>query len=79
MAEPQSTPPAGDAGALVQFSIEKIYVKDLSLESPGAPQSFLTQEAPQVEVGLRTRGEQVEENMFECVLTVTVTDLLDPP
>ena len=29
--------------------------------------------APNVEVGLRTRGEQVEENVFECVLTITVT------
>ena len=55
------------------LTIEKIYVKDLSLENPGAPQSFTTQTAPQVEVGLRTRGEQIEENVFECVLTVTVT------
>ena len=30
-------------------------------------------EAPQVEVGLRTRGEQVEADIYECVLTVTVT------
>ncbi|MGH8714821.1 MAG: protein-export chaperone SecB, partial [Casimicrobiaceae bacterium] len=29
--------------------------------------------SPQVEVGLRTRGEQIEENVFECVLTITVT------
>jgi preprotein translocase subunit SecB len=55
------------------LSIEKIYVKDLSLENPGAPQSFTTSEAPQVEVGLRTRGEQIEENVYECVLTITVT------
>jgi len=55
------------------FSIEKIYVKDLSLENPGAPKSFLMQEAPQIEVGLRTRGEQVEDNLYECVITVTVT------
>jgi preprotein translocase subunit SecB len=55
------------------FAIEKIYVKDLSLENPGAPQSFLNNVAPNVEVGLRTRGEQVHENVFECVLTVTVT------
>ncbi len=55
------------------LSIEKIYVKDLSLENPGAPKSFSTQETPQVEVGLRTRGEQIEENLFECVLTITVT------
>src|SRR5436309_6636476 len=73
MAEPQSTPPAGDAGALVQLTIEKIYVKDLSLENPGAPQSFQMTEAPQIEIGLRTRGEQVAPDMYECVLTLTVT------
>jgi len=55
------------------LAIEKIYVKDLSLENPGAPQSFLSTDAPNVEVGLRTRGEQVDENVFECVLTITVT------
>src|SRR5205085_7113639 len=73
MAELQSTPPAADAGALVQFSIEKIYVKDLSLENPGAPQSFQMSEAPQIEIGLRTRGEQIDKDIYECVLTLTVT------
>ena len=53
--------------------IEKIYLKDLSLENPGAPQSFSSQDAPQVEVALRSRGEQIEEAVFECVLTITVT------
>ena len=57
----------------VGFTINKIYVKDLSLENPGAPQSFNQQEAPQVEIGLRTRGEQIEQDVYECVLTVTVT------
>lgn len=70
--QPQQAPPAGaDSG--VQFSIDKIYVKDLSLENPSAPQSFMTQETPQLEVGLRTRGEQVEPDIYECVLTVTLT------
>jgi preprotein translocase subunit SecB len=55
------------------LKIEKIYLKDLSLENPGAPQSFTSQEQPQVEVSLRSRGEQIEEAVFECVLTVTVT------
>src|SRR5438046_9431165 len=73
MAEPQNTRPAGDAGALVQFSMEKIYVKDLSLENPGAPQSFQMTEAPQIEIGLRTRGEQIDKDTYECVLTLTVT------
>jgi len=53
--------------------IEKIYLKDLSLENPGAPQSFSSQDAPQVEVSLRSRGEQIDEGVFECVLTITVT------
>src|SRR5439155_22983641 len=55
------------------LKIEKIYLKDLSLENPGAPQSFTSQEAPQVEVSLRSRGEQIEESVFECLLTSTVT------
>jgi preprotein translocase subunit SecB len=77
MAESQSHDPQGAAGgngdAGVTFSIDKIYVKDLSLENPGAPQSFLTQHAPQVEIGLRTRGEQVQPDVYEFVLTVTLT------
>jgi preprotein translocase subunit SecB len=55
------------------FSIEKIYVKDLSLEVPNAPQCFLEREQPQIDVGLRTAGAAVGEGMFDVVLTVTVT------
>jgi preprotein translocase subunit SecB len=68
-ADKQPAAPQGGA----QLSIEKIYVKDLSLENPGAPQSFQMSEAPQIEVGLRTRGEQVAQDVYECVLTLTVT------
>ena len=70
MADPQQ-PGAGAQGAV--FSIDKIYVKDLSLENPGSPQSFAGKVQPQVEVGLRTRGEQIEPDIYECVLTVTLT------
>jgi preprotein translocase subunit SecB len=74
MTETLSTAPAPGAGLqTVQLSIEKIYVKDLSLENPGSPQSFQLAEAPQVEVGLRTRAEQVQPDVYECVLTITVT------
>ncbi|MCK2089509.1 protein-export chaperone SecB [Thauera aromatica] len=55
------------------FSIEKLYVKDLSLEVPGAPQIFLEREAPQVNVQLRTAGQAVDEGVYEVTLTVTVT------
>ena len=55
------------------FSIEKIYVKDLSLEVPNAPQCFLERDPPQVEVQMQTTGTVVGEGMFDVVLTVTVS------
>ena len=55
------------------FSIEKLYVKDLSLEVPGAPQIFLEREAPQVNVQLRTEAQNIDEGVYEVVLTVTVS------
>jgi preprotein translocase subunit SecB len=63
---------AGEPQA-VSFTIERIYTKDLSLENPGAPQSFQLTEPPQVEVGMRTRGEQISQDVYEFVLTLTVT------
>ena len=55
------------------FSIEKIYVKDLSLEVPGAPQIYLERETPEINIQLRTEGRGLDEGLFEVVLTVTVT------
>lgn len=55
------------------FSIEKIYVKDLSLEIPHAPSIFMQRETPQIDVQLHNQGGMVEEGIYEIVLTVTVT------
>jgi len=55
------------------FSIEKLYVKDLSVEVPNAPQIYLEREAPQINVQLRTEGNAIDEGVFEVSLTVTVT------
>lgn len=55
------------------FSIEKLYVKDLSLEIPNAPEIFLERDAPQVDVQLQTQGKGIQEGIFEVVLTITVT------
>ena len=55
------------------FGIEKLYVKDLSVEVPNAPEIYLEREAPQVEIQLNTEGRGVGEGVFEVVLTVTVT------
>ncbi|MBS1143547.1 MAG: secB [Proteobacteria bacterium] len=55
------------------FGIEKLYIKDLSVEVPNAPEIFLEREAPQVEIKLNSNGRAVGEGVFEVVLTVTVT------
>src|SRR5450755_2828353 len=75
MADSQSPAPqtAGEPQASAAFMIERIYTKDLSLENPGSPQSFQISEPPQVEVGMRTRGEKIGPDTYEYVLTLTVT------
>ena len=55
------------------FSIEKIYVKDLSLELPNAPQCFLERDAAQISVQMGSGGNTVGEGTFEVVLSITVT------
>ncbi len=55
------------------FAIEKLYVKDLSVEVPNAPEIFLEREQPQLEVQLNTGGRGIGEGVYEVVLTVTVT------
>ena len=55
------------------FSIEKLFVKDLSLEIPNAPQVFLEREAPQVDIQLHHESNKVDDGVYHTVLTVTVT------
>ena len=55
------------------FSIEKLYVKDLSLEIPHAPGIFLEREQPQIELQLNSQAIGVENGVFEVSVTVTVT------
>ncbi len=56
-----------------QFSIEKLYIKDISLESPNTPELFLEQDAPQIELKLTNQGRLAAENLYEVKLTVTLT------
>ena len=55
------------------FQIEKLYLKDLSLEVPNAPQVFLEPQQPELEVQVRNEAAPISEGMFEAVVTVTVT------
>lgn len=57
-----------------QFGIEKIYLKDLSLEIPNAPQIFLERDTPQIEINVHNGASPLDQSgLYEVVLTVTVT------
>lgn len=78
MSEQQPQQPAQQPGApdMTQpiFAVEKVYVKDLSLEVPSAPQIFLKAESPQIDVNIHTAATVVEQGaLYEVVLTATVT------
>lgn len=55
------------------FSLQRTYVKDLSLEMPNAPQIFLEQETPTVEVSINVGGQRLAETVYEASVTATVT------
>lgn len=55
------------------FSIEKLFVKDISLEIPNSPQVFLEREAPTVDIQLHHNSTRVDDGVYQTVLTVTVT------
>jgi len=55
------------------FSIQRIYLKDMSLEQPNAPKILLEQGQPQVDVQLNLHGEPVQDGLYEVSVTATVT------
>ena len=55
------------------FNIEKLFVKDLSVEVPNAPAIFLDREAPHMDVNLSTESRAMSEDMYHTSVTVTVT------
>jgi preprotein translocase subunit SecB len=71
----QETQAAGTGQAADQplFQIEKLYVKDLSLEVPNAPQVFMQAEGPQLEIQVSNQAAQFSDGLFDVVVTVTVT------
>jgi len=61
-----------DAGQ-PQFSIQRIYLKDLSFETPQGPSAFKKKWQPKVSQDLNTKTDQVEEGLYEVALRVTIT------
>lgn len=56
-----------------QFGLQRIYIKDLSFEAPGAPAIFKTEWQPDVNMELNNKSSAVEEGFYEVVLSITLT------
>ncbi|MBA1241288.1 MULTISPECIES: protein-export chaperone SecB [Pseudomonas] len=56
-----------------QFSLQRIYVRDLSFEAPKSPAIFRQQWEPSVALDLNTRQKQLDGDFHEVVLTLSVT------
>ncbi|MCY1276933.1 Protein-export protein SecB [compost metagenome] len=56
-----------------QFSLQRIYVRDLSFEAPKSPEIFRQEWSPSVSLDLNTRQKQLDGDFHEVVLTLSVT------
>ena len=65
---PTAAPPAS-----ATFQVEKIYVKDVSFEAPGAPQIFNEAAQPELQMNLNQKVQRLSDNAFEVVLGITLT------
>ncbi|MBU0499744.1 MAG: protein-export chaperone SecB [Gammaproteobacteria bacterium] len=59
------------------FELKRIYLKDVSFETPNSPRIFLEDWTPKIEFQLGTETQALENNHFEVVLKVTVTCTMD--
>ena len=62
-----------DTNTQPAFSIQRIYLKDLSVELPNAPKILLEQGNPQVDIQLNIHAENVVEGLYEVAVSATVT------
>ncbi|MBX3702109.1 MAG: protein-export chaperone SecB [Dokdonella sp.] len=63
----------GQGTAQAQLNLQRIYIKDVSFEAPGAPQVFQEQGQPNVELNLSQRANALGPDVYEVVLSITAT------
>lgn len=68
----QDSSAGGEQGA-AQFALQRIYVKDLSFESPRSPNAFKNQWKPQINLELNSSNSLIEDKLYEVVLSLTIT------
>ena len=73
MTDQQNTAAVSDEDTAPQFSLQRIYVRDLSFEAPKSPEIFRQEWTPSVELDLNTRQKPLEGDFHEVVLTLSVT------
>lgn len=61
------------AGQEQQFAIQRIYVKDISFEVPLGAKVFTKQAQPQLKIDLNTKADRIDGDVYEAVLTITVS------
>lgn len=77
MAEEQNQGASSPEQQQAQFQLQKLYVKDVSFELPNAPQIFQEDGQVEIKLNLSQKVENLDENLHEVNLTVTVTATMD--
>lgn len=62
-----------DENQLSRLAVQKIYIKDLSFESPNSPDIFMESGKPDIDIQMHTSARSVENEIHEVVLTITVS------
>lgn len=73
MAEQAENGAGADATNSAQFAVQRLYVKDVSFESPNAPQVFAEQNQPQLQMNMSQNVSALGDDTFEVVLALTLT------
>jgi len=68
-----NTGQAGNGPDDAQFLVQKVYVKDISFETPNTPEIFKMEWRPEVEMNMTNKATPIGEDHFDVVLTVTLT------
>ena len=69
----ETTTEQSSENAEPQFSIEKIFLKDVSFESPAAPAIFTEDWSPEINMELNSQANPIEKDFYEVELNITVT------
>ncbi|QUN05958.1 protein-export chaperone SecB [Shewanella yunxiaonensis] len=56
-----------------QFSIQRVYIKDVSFETPNSPAVFQKEWTPEIKLDLDTRSAKLADDVYEVILSLTVT------